>query len=122
MRFTSRFFARISELVSIKRIDVKNPNQSKDVLSDVGSTDAIVMFEQNRNRTFTSDAGLDNQSFRYKVYMPKGDLSASVRNKDIIIRESGTELHIGYCEDMKITDYMVAYCNDVRDPTAQRRH
>lgn len=120
MRFSPRYFAQSSEPVDIKRVDLKNPDQSKDMLTTVGSIRAMVRFDN--NPTFTSDAGLDSQSFRFKVYIPKGELAGNVKNKDVISRANGTQLHVGYCEDMKVADYVVAYCSDVRDPTAQRRN
>lgn len=118
MKYTSKFWNTFAKPLTFSRVDSKNPNQSRNEYTDVGTTKGLV--EVFRDTEATSDLGLDTLSSRYRVTIKNDTFGQSLRNKDSV-EIDGTKLHIVHIRPLEGSVYLSLVCSDIDDPYSQRR-
>ena len=121
LRFSSRFFKKASEALTVKRPDPKNPDQSRPQYDEtvVSGFRGIVELDT-REGVIQSEKGLDTQAFVYQIIARTADISG-VQNKDVISTASGTEIHIIHIDKFKGSVYSKLIGNNLADPNIQKR-
>ena len=120
LRFSSRFFKKTSEALTVKRPDPKHPDQSRPQYEDVGNGFRGIVELETREGFLQSEKGLDAQSFVYQIIAKTTDIS-DVQNKDVISTTSDTEIHIIHIDKIKGSVYSKIIGNNLADPNIQKR-
>ena len=120
LRFSSRFFKKTSEALTVKRLDPKDPDQSRPQYEPVGNGFRGIVELETREGSLQSEKGLDAQSFIYQIIAKTADIS-EVQNKDVVSAASNTDIHIIHIEKIKGSVYSKIIGNNLADPNIQKR-